>query len=502
MNPDILQNILLMQKEKAHLPNIILIVIDALRAQNLGCYGAEGHPSPNIDQLAGKGVLFENAFCCWNTTDQSLTSILTGQYPRTHGITHHGDKIPPEDLDTFRKLNIPLLSDILRQKGYKTFAVDWMGRWFKRGFDDYGYTPQRNFFQKTMYTLITLPYLHIKYMASGISIVKIYKKRRNASSPTDWKTLKEVFQTFRFLFELARIHDSQFVTGLTKKLIRKAKGDHFLLFIHYWDTHPPYNCPKKFRPRKKSRDSMDLLESKYRGAVSYVDRNLGKLIQFMKNESLLDDTLIIITSDHGESLTEHEIFFDHHGLYDVTTHVPLILSGPKYFPSAKRIDALVQHVDLVPTLCELMGIEAEEMSWDGKSLLPVISRDKEEIRGCALIEESYAERKVALRTKAYKYIYAPDGIGKCKYCQKVHGGVEEFYDLMDDPEETDNRIKNQKLQAEKMRQRLEDTIQELESKKQKELERHEAGESPAELSSDAREKKKIRKKFKSLGYMD
>lgn len=91
-----------------------------------------------------------------------------------------------------------------------------------------------------------------------------------------------------------------------------------------------------------------------------------------------DDTLIILTSDHGESLTEHEIFFDHHGLYDVTTHVPLILFAPKHFPNPKRIKALVQHVDLVPTLCDLMGVEAEGGAWDGLSLLPLILGDKEE----------------------------------------------------------------------------------------------------------------------------
>jgi len=491
-----------MQKEKSKFPNIILILIDALRARNLGCYGAEGNPSPNTDRLAERGILFEHAISCWNTTDQSLTSILTGRYPRTHGIVHHGDKIPPEDLDVFHKLNIKLLSEILRQKGYRTFAVDWMGRWFKRGFDYYGYTPKRNFFQKMMYGLFTLPYLHIKYMVSGLSIVKVYKKTRNTSPRTDWKTFKEIFQTFRFLFELARIHDSGFVTGLAKELIRRARGDKFFLFIHYWDTHPPYNCPRKYRPHKKIRDSLDLLSAKYQGAASYVDQNLGNLLRFLNNRKLLDDTLIIVTSDHGESLTEHEIFFDHHGLYDVTTHVPLILFAPKHFPEPQRIKALVQHVDLVPTLCDLLGVEPKERAWDGRSLLPVISGEKEEIRDHALIEESYAERKIALRTKESKYIYAPDGEGKCKYCQKVHGGAEELYSLMDDPEETENKIEEDRIQAEKMRLKLAEVIGALESKRQAELKKHEADQRPPEPISDARDEKKIRKKFKSLGYMD
>lgn len=491
-----------MDKDHTKLPNIILIVIDALRARNLGCYGSDDKASPNIDRLAGNGILFENCYSCWNTTDQSLTSILTGRYPRTHGITHHGNKIPSEDLETFQKLNVRLLAEALKPLGYKTFAIDWMGRWFKSGFDYYGYSPKRNLFQKIMYCLFTLPYVHVKYMISGMGIVKIYKKRRSTSVRTDWQTFKEIIQTFRFIFELARIHDSSFVTGLAKELIHQANGDHFFLFIHYWDTHPPYNCPRKHKPPKKSRDPLDIYSAKYRGAVKSIDMNLGKLLQFIKNKKLIDDSLVIMTSDHGESLTEHGIFFDHHGLYDVTTHVPLILFSPRHFPSSKRINTLVQHVDLVPTLCELLGVGSQDHGWDGESLLPLISGNKEEIRDYALTEESYAERKIALRLKGYKYIYAPDGEGRCKYCQTVHGGAEELYNLNDDPDETDNRIHKNPSQAERMRQKLENLIHTLDSKRQRELEEQHNRKTPPKPLFDAKEEKKIRKKLRSLGYMD
>jgi glucan phosphoethanolaminetransferase (alkaline phosphatase superfamily) len=85
-------------KNKHKYPNIILIVIDALRARNLGCYGEERNPSPNIDKIADKGVLFEDVYCSWNTTDQSLTTILSGRYPRTHGIIHHGESLTEHDI--------------------------------------------------------------------------------------------------------------------------------------------------------------------------------------------------------------------------------------------------------------------------------------------------------------------------------------------------------------------------------------------------------------------
>ena len=90
-----------MKKDK---PNIILIVIDALRARNLGCYGMAGDPSPNIDQLARDSILFDSVYSCWNTTDQSLTSILSGKYPRSHGIMNHGDKVKPTEIDEWLAL--------------------------------------------------------------------------------------------------------------------------------------------------------------------------------------------------------------------------------------------------------------------------------------------------------------------------------------------------------------------------------------------------------------
>ena len=403
-----------MKKEKNRSPNIILIVIDALRARNLSCYGGERGSSPNIAKIAGKGILFENAFCSWNTTDQSLTAILSGRYPRTHGIVHHGDKTKPEDLNAFQRLNIKLFSQILQQNGYTTLAIDWMARWFKKGFDYYGYTPERNLLEKLIYYLITLPYVQLRYMAMHIGLLRIYSKKRKFSLASFWKGFTGVMRTFLFTFELARIQDAGFVTALAEELLEKVKKEKFFLFLHYWDTHTPYNCPKKFLKRGKSHlTSKEILLSKYHGAVRYVDQQLGRLFDALKDKKLLKDTLVIITSDHGDSLTEHEIFFDHHGLYDITTHVPLILYYPEAFSEPKKVKGFVQHVDLAPTLCELLNIEYKDYGFDGVSFMPLIRREKEEIRHYVFNEESYVQRKIGFRTKKFKYIFAPDGVGMC-----------------------------------------------------------------------------------------
>jgi len=223
---------------------------------------------------------------------------------------------------------------------------------------------------------------------------------------------------------------------------------------------------------------------------------------FKKKESIHILALIIITSDHGESLTEHEIFFDHHGLYEVTTQVPLILHNPNLFPRPKRIKGMIQHVDLVPTLRDYLGINSEDPGFDGTSMRPLIDGEEENIRKFAFFEESYVQRKIGWRNETHKYIYAPDGIGMCNYCQKVHAGVEELYDLKKDPQEMDNLVSGNRMMADQLKTELESLIQKLDFKKKQLLENKNVTKIDLEELQDLANKKKIKKKLRSLGYMD
>lgn len=253
---------------------------------------------------------------------------------------------------------------------------------------------------------------------------------------------------------------------------------------------------------KSPRGSIDIIASKYKGAVSYVDGCIGKLIDSLKIHDILEDTLIIITSDHGESLMEHGIHFDHHGLYEVTTHVPLILHYPRLFPQPKKIEGLIQHVDLVPTLCDYLRTNDNDLRFDGTSLKPLISREKNSLRKLAFFEESYVQRKTGIRNETFKYIYAPDGIGLCTYCQKVHAGVEELYDLGTDPEEKNNDVSKNRTTADRMRVELESVIRNLDSRKQQILETEDTPQTGLDDLQDLTDQKKIKKKLRSLGYMD
>jgi arylsulfatase A-like enzyme len=466
-------------------PNVIIVVVDALRADHVGCYG--GAETPHIDRTAREGVQFADCFCTWNTTDQSLTSILTGRYPISHGIIHHGDAVEAGDVRTFQDSSAQLLSETLNQRGYRTLAVDWMGRWFRLGFDYYGYPPV---------SLARTMHLYLKYMMNHMEIFQCYTGGDQRSDGSLLDDVKGVLSTFLFSRELAMVQDAEYVTDAAMDLLDDAGDDPFFLLLHYWDVHTPYNCPRRFRQYWGNDPERRLLD-RYSGAVRYVDEQLGRLQRWMERRGILDDTILVLTSDHGESLNEHEIYFDHHGLYEVNTHVPLIMRYPQRLPAGQQVEGFVQHVDLVPTLLALTGTEHDTERYDGESLMPTVESGRSE-RPFAYSEESYVQPKRAIRTDRYRYITASDGEGYCRYCHTVHGGVEELYDLGRDPDEQCNLAEKHPDLVRRLRGRLQEFVQALNR-------RHHADPAAEERSSGSdllspEEQDQLKKRFQSLGY--
>jgi arylsulfatase A-like enzyme len=478
-------------------PNILFIIIDALRAKNLGCYGYSKPTSPNIDNLVKEGVMFEKAFSCATTTYPSLTTIFSGKYPLSHGIVklEEGKKLYRSAL-RIDETETVFLPEILQSEGYTTMAIDWLGRWLKRGYDYYsGIVGPR---QLMLYSLI--------------------RKLTVKSFPTSFLLkIQHFLQRHKI--------NAEIITDKAIDLIERNHKKRFFLFLHYWDTHVPYNPPghhiEKFidsdygndqsveevlgqlKPNSKwylrkriMSDTKTINEvlARYDGAISYVDAEIGRLIEALKHHGVFDDTFIILTSDHGESLTEHDIYFNHHGLYDVTIHVPLILKHP-HFPKNKRVKSLVQHTDITPTILESLGIKNNHFGFDGKSLYPLIYGELDELRDFVFSEEAAMEQKKALRTHEYKYIYAySEKDAMCKECGYIHGGIQELYDLHEDPDESDNIVEERPDKAINLREKIEDLVKHLQSKKQILIEKE-----PWEYSDE--EEKRIEKRLKDLGYL-
>jgi len=429
-------------------PNILFILIDALRAKNLGCYGYSKPTSPNIDNLAREGILFENTFSCSNVTDASLTTIFSGMYPMAHGILGHGGRWrgrPVGKVDT-RKLDesgIRLLPEILKARGYATLAVDWLGRWHRRGY---------NYYSGMLHEAKPLRF-PLRQVEGRLNLAS----RRYAN-----------FQKSTI------IDDAHLVTKHAKNLIAKNYDRKFFLFLHYWDLHWPYAAPAPFYKNisskgigrkvlnllrttkggwRRNRRILDERITRYDASISYVDHEIGVLVNALEKYGILDQTLVVLTSDHGESLTEHGIYFEHHGLYDVSIHVPLIFRHSA-FPKNKRIAGFVQHFDLVPTILDFLGLD-KERRFDGESVMRLIQEETSELHSAVFAEEALYQRKRAIRTADYKYIQALSQEGAmCQRCKCIHGGIEELYDLNIDPEERQNIIEKKPSLAGELKERI------------------------------------------------
>lgn len=300
--------------------------------------------------------------------------------------------------------------------------------------------------------------------------------------------------------------DGSTITNHAIKIIeRNLNKKPFFLLIHYIDTHLPYNSPKKYEkeffeetsnneriedvlkriknPRWREflkkclsdAKTTDDVVAKYDGAIFYVDENIGRLIDYLNKHEILDDTIVIITSDHGESLTEHNIYFSHHGLYDVTIHVPLIIKYTEL--PKKRLNCFVQHVDIVPTLLDILNIKIDSFFFDGVSLLPLVNGKIKQIREAIFAEESAAQRKRAIRTEDLKYItkindikpksgFEYEGIfnleeDTCRYCGFKHAEPEELYDLKNDPNEVSNIAYMQTDIVQELRSKMDNWVRNL-----------------------------------------
>jgi arylsulfatase len=402
-------------------PNIIFILVDALRAKNVGILGYEKKNSPNIDLLAKKGTTFSMCFSCSNASDSALTCLMSGMYPRSHGITHHSYEVSEKQLKNFDKRKVELLQQVLKKNEYKTFGLDFLARWHMRGYDYYPELKIDRTKRKKKLNRISrfFDFFGVKPLFRKLNHTKIARKILGGfdSYPKDVDTTKKAIE------------------------LMNSTSDPYFLFIHYWGVHKPYTCP--------------MVENKlsiecYDNAIETVDAHIKTLM-----ENADKNTIFIVLGDHGESLGEHGIEFDHHGLYDPSLHVPLIFSGPN-IPQQRIIDDLVSTIDIFPTLLDLIGIDYKK-EIDGISLVNCMY-NKNQGRDFIFAEENYFQDKACIRTKEYKFIKTL-GRSQCGKCKIIHGGNEiELYNLFQDPGENNNIYRNNERIIEPLEKEMRDLL--------------------------------------------
>jgi len=390
-------------------PNLLILTIDTLRADSLGCFGSETISTPVIDRLAGEAVLFTDAVCEMPLTTPSHAAILSSTYPATNKAL--GNQY------LFKK-GFPTLAQIFnRRQGYRCAA-------FVSGF------PLDNRFG----------------LSRGFHV---YDDRFFRHSGWFRNSLLQLWARFRSGRAIER--QAEETTDAALEWIR-AKGDqNFFLWVHYFDPHAPYEPPPPFetmyrgalppRPPATEKEKAGIIRAlggqraredgpanlnrpveQYLGEISYVDHQLGRLFSYLRGAGLWDDLIVVLTSDHGESLTEHDYLFQHgEYLFEPSVKVPLIIRLPSGRKGGVRIGESVQLMDIAPTILALCRMKIPR-TFQGQSLMPFIEgREGGRARGPAYIENTdrtpqYKPKKLrAVRTKDWKYIFSPEDGGRALY---------------------------------------------------------------------------------------
>ena len=402
--------------------NLVLLGIDSLWADRMSCYGYDRLTTPHIDKLASQSVLFEQTYSAHIPTTSAYASMLTGMdcfSTEVVALRHKGGLTK----------KVKTLPEILRKEGYNTTCVGFTGNPSSRGFDKY-----------------------LNYPAWGSWDQRPLRKAELLNDVT--------------IPELERLSKSK---------------KPFFLFLRHMDPHAPYLPPAPYDtmfyggdPCKKGNKSMDpvknfkpfrdfhlswmppgitdteFVNAQYDGEIAYMDACIQVLLEKLDALGLADDTLIVLNGDHGETLDEHDCYYDHHGLYECTLHVPLMMRLPGVLPAGKRVSGFNQHKDLVPTIMQLMGVKSG-IKFDGRSLLPMIKGQRSSHESGIYITEATWMRKHGWRTPEWKLIVAlePDFHFKPEV---------ELYNLIEDPGETKNLANKEKEIVATLRKRMEDWI--------------------------------------------
>ena len=415
--------------------NILLVTLDTLRADHLSAYGYSRQTSPVIDRLAAAGVRFDQATVQWPKTGPSFASIFSATYPKNNGIVRKvGIPLPRELL---------LLAEVLRRQGYGTHAVVANGAvasdfHFDQGFDTY---------------------------------IETWKLEApdGAVDPSS----------------------AEGVTGLAKAVLESVDRDRpYFLWVHYIDPHFPYTPPGEWsdrfqddeffeagrrleidRSRPKhdlvrlgaeqvldGRDDLGFYVARYDAEIAYNDAQLGDLLEHMERQGLLEDTLTVVTSDHGESLGEHHYLFDH-GRFGFQTclRVPLIFHYPGVLEP--RVDPHpVELIHITPTLLEMAGVELEDGIWmQGRSLWPRLFAEEQRQGSRYVFSEAGYGRpgmwQRIVREPRFKLVDALEG-GAQRWITLEVGQRYALYDLDNDPDETDNVVGRFPDEAERLKRVL------------------------------------------------
>ncbi len=378
-------------------PNLVVVTLDTTRADALGAYGQGFPTSPAFDRMAREGVLFEDVVTSSPETLPSHASIFTGKHPFAHGVRGNAGYVLSNNHLT--------LAEVLTTAGYTTQA-------------EVAAAVMRN----------------SSGIAQGFSAVR--------DTGSEGVRLKAVFRERdgEVKAEVVMARDGADVADSGIRFLRERGDAPFFLWLHFFDAHAPYSPPTAASKR--------IPDSTYHAEVAYQDEQLGRFIAELEAAGLRENTLVVVTADHGEGLLEHGERTHSYFLYDSTVRIPLLFWGLEGLPAGKRIGSLVRNVDIAPTALELLGQYPLD-SIDGVSLGPLIRGEVDDLAVTAYGEASRITS--TFNIAPLRYVRE----GRWKYIHKVGP---EVYDVVADPRELVNRVDREPEVAAKLRTRLEEVL--------------------------------------------
>ncbi len=402
--------------------NVVLLVLDSVRKDHMSCYGYERETTPNCDRIASQGIRFTRATAasCW--TIPSHASLFTGLYPSQHGV----------DLDTaYLGAGTPTLASYLTSRGYATGSISCNGFITERTNLTHGFE-------------LSIDAVRLRGRGRWVGrLVRPFHRR--------WQRWT------------ARDRGARHATKLALKWLRRRsdEGRPFFLFMNYMDCHLPYRLKGEPRYRflaeseraradsvpqdpfavmarraEMTPQDLDYLQALYDGCLRYLDDHVGVVDAALHELGLADDTLFIVTSDHGESFGEHGLLDHQYGLYEPLLSVPLVFRLPGQADAGAVSDQLVQHVDILATVADVIGGEIP-FDHSGVSVFEASQRDvslaEYLVPNVKAIRRRFPEADVSrfdvplrsISTAHHKLIARQDG-------------TVELYDLVADPNEERN----------------------------------------------------------------
>ena len=409
--------------------NVIVISVDTLRADHMSLYGYARRTTPFIDAFAERGVTFDKARAPWPKTVPSMVSMFTGRPPHVTGVMFgsRGQYIEDDEI---------MLAEIAKQQGLRTAAVVSNGVLgaatnFGQGFDTY---------------------------------VESYKL---VSGPLGFR--------------------ADTVTDAAVAWLDGGRGEApFFLWVHYVDPHATYDPPSPYAElffedehydstllrlneddgnynsgvagrywrRNGEQATLGWYVANYDGEIAYTDSQIGRLLEAFKARGILDDSLVVLTADHGESLGEHHYFFEHGWYpYNASSWIPFVVYRPGAPDPGSRVSYPVGLIHLVPTIVDLMGWDVPEgVRWHGQSLVPVLRGEADRVDDYVVIEAGEGGLKQheflrSIEDARWKLLHVPTE----QYQRWMQQSEYELYEVRSDPMETKNIIADHAEFAELMK---------------------------------------------------